>query len=106
MSGNHIISSLKSKSCNSILEETLEFNTISVIGLGYIGLPTAATFANHGKKVLGMDKNKSVIDTLNKGELHIHENGLEEFVKKAVSSGNLSVFSEVQPADAAEPIAA
>lgn len=50
----------------------MKFQKICVIGLGYIGLPTASTFAAHGIKVLGVDVNPSIIDTLNKGEIHIH----------------------------------
>ncbi|HVF24889.1 MAG TPA: 3-hydroxyacyl-CoA dehydrogenase NAD-binding domain-containing protein, partial [Anaerolineales bacterium] len=54
----------------------MNFQKICVIGLGYIGLPTASTFAMHGLKVLGVDINPSVVETLRSGELHIHEPGL------------------------------
>lgn len=59
------------------------------MGLGYIGLPTAAIVAGQGLLVTGVDINKKVVDTINKGEIHIIEPGLEDLVKKVVSSGNL-----------------
>ena len=64
---------------------SVKFQKICVIGLGYIGLPTASTFAAHGVKVLGVDINQHIIDTLNKGEIHIHEPGLRDEVRKAHS---------------------
>lgn len=63
--------------------------SVSVIGLGYIGLPTATLIANNGFQVYGMDPVQRVVDTINQGRIHIVEPGLEELVKKAVSSGNL-----------------
>ena len=63
---------------------------ICVLGLGYIGLPTASMFAVHGLKVLGVDINPKVIDMLNKGEIHIHEPGLRDVVTQAITSGNIS----------------
>ena len=50
----------------------MKFNKICVIGLGYIGLPTASTFANNGVHVVGVDNNPHIVETLRKGELHIH----------------------------------
>ncbi|MCD6400326.1 MAG: UDP-N-acetyl-D-mannosamine dehydrogenase, partial [Anaerolineales bacterium] len=67
----------------------VNFNKICVLGLGYIGLPTASTFATHGLKVLGVDVNQKVVDTLRKGGLHIHEPGLRTLVSAALGSGNL-----------------
>ncbi len=78
----------------------MEFNKVCVVGLGYIGLPTAAMFATHGKKVIGMDINQEIVNTLNNGDIHIHEPGLREIVRQAVGSGNLQVSTQVQPADA------
>ena len=52
----------------------------TVIGLGYIGLPTAALLASKGHKVIGVDINREVISTINKGEIHIIEKGLEQLV--------------------------
>ncbi len=72
---------------------------ICILGLGYIGLPTAAMFATHGYKVTGMDVNSHIIDVLNNGDIHIEEPGLKEVVTDAIQSGNLCVSSQVQPAD-------
>jgi len=73
---------------------------ICVIGLGYIGLPTASTFAARGINVLGVDVSQHIIDTLNKGEIHIHEPGLHEEVKKAIQSGNFRAATQPEEADA------
>ncbi|NWG35296.1 MAG: nucleotide sugar dehydrogenase [Chloroflexi bacterium] len=78
----------------------MKFNKICVLGLGYIGLPTAATFAAHGIKVTGVDVNPLVIQTLKRGELHIHEPGLRQVVEQALQSGNLTVSSQPEEADA------
>jgi UDP-N-acetyl-D-mannosaminuronic acid dehydrogenase len=64
-------------------------NDICVIGLGYIGLPTAAIFANHGKKVIGVDVVPHVVETINRGEIHIEEPDLDVLVRNAVNGGNL-----------------
>ena len=61
---------------------------ISIIGLGYIGLPTAALLANRGYQVDGVDVVQSTVDTINRGEIHIVEPELDIFVKNAVNSGN------------------
>ena len=78
----------------------MTFDTISVIGLGYIGLPTAAMFASRQKKVIGVDVNPDVVDTINRGEIHIVEPGLEDMVKTAVSDGFLKAELSPQAADA------
>ncbi len=78
----------------------MNFNKICVMGLGYIGLPTASTFATHGIKVVGVDVNPHVVETLGKGEVHIHEPGLRTVVEAAVKSGNLTVSSKPEEADA------
>jgi UDP-N-acetyl-D-mannosaminuronic acid dehydrogenase len=62
---------------------------ICVIGLGYIGLPTAALLANRGYEVHGVDVVKDTVDIINRGEIHIVEPELDTFVKSAVNSGNL-----------------
>lgn len=72
---------------------------ICVIGMGYIGLPTAAMFATHGFKVVGMDINNRVVETLKNGELHIHEPGLKTLVSAAIKSGNLHITNQPEPAD-------
>jgi len=78
----------------------VNFQKICFIGLGYIGLPTASTFAIHGLKVLGVDINPHVINTLNKGEIHIHEPGLRDVVTQAINSGNFSFATQPAEADA------
>ena len=78
----------------------MEFEKICVIGLGYIGLPTASTFASHGIHVTGVDVNSEVLKTLRKGQLHIHEPGLRTLVQAALASGNLAISEKPEPADA------
>ncbi len=78
----------------------MEFRKITVIGLGYIGLPTASTFAAHGVQVIGVDINPDIINTLRKGELHIFEPGLQEIVSQAMGSGCLKIQPEPEPSDA------
>ena len=74
--------------------------TISVIGLGYIGLPAAAMFAAQGTKVIGVDVNQHAVDTINQGKIHIVEPGLGEIVQKAVADGLLKAVTKPEPADA------
>lgn len=76
------------------------FNTISVIGLGYIGLPTAAAFASRQKKVIGVDINTRAVETINRGEIHIVEPDLDTVVKTAVEQGWLRATTRPEPADA------
>ncbi len=78
----------------------MSVHRICVLGLGYIGLPTASTFATYGMQVVGVDVNPSVVDTLREGNLHIQEPGLRTLVQAAVRSGNLVIASQPQPADA------
>lgn len=73
---------------------------ICVIGLGYIGLPTAAFFANSSTEVVGVDVNEKVVTMLNKGEVMIEEKGLPEIVKKAVTNGHLRASTVPEKADA------
>ncbi len=76
------------------------FKKICVMGLGYIGLPTASTFATHGLRVVGVDVNPQVVDTLRSGNLHIHEPGLRTLVQAALGSGNLTIDQQPEEADA------
>ena len=78
----------------------MAFDTISVIGLGYIGLPTAAMFAAHGKKVIGVDVNQHAVDTINRGEIHIVEPDLDALVAQGVAKGRLRAVTKPEPADA------
>ncbi|NLU53112.1 MAG: UDP-N-acetyl-D-mannosamine dehydrogenase [Clostridiaceae bacterium] len=73
---------------------------ICVIGLGYIGLPTAAMFASSGHTVVGFDVNKKVIEALNQGKVIIEEPYLEEMVEKAVKQGTLRASDKPEEADA------
>ena len=73
--------------------------TVSVIGLGYIGLPTAAIIARAGMRVRGVDVSQAVVDTINRGEIHIEEVDLDGLVHGVVQRGLLSAATEVAPAD-------
>ena len=72
---------------------------VCVVGLGYIGLPTAAIIARAGCKVLGVDISQKVVDTINRGEIHIEEVDLDGLVQGVVARGTLSASTEVAPAD-------
>lgn len=78
----------------------MRFETISVIGLGYIGLPTAAVFASKGKKVIGMDINVRAVETINRGDIHIVEPELGDVVREAVQAGFLRATTQAEAADA------
>ena len=78
----------------------MSFETISVIGLGYIGLPTAAMFASRKKQVIGVDVNQHAVDTINRGEIHIVEPDLDMIVHAAVNEGYLKATLTPEPADA------
>jgi UDP-N-acetyl-D-mannosaminuronic acid dehydrogenase len=71
-----------------------ENSKITVFGLGHIGLPTAALFANSGLQITGVDINKKTVECINKGKSPIMEPGLDELVKKAVESGKLSAMDD------------
>ena len=73
--------------------------TVSVIGLGYIGLPTAALLASRGHRIFGVDVNQIAVDTINQGKIHIVEPDLDTFVRTAVESGKLTAHLEPQSAD-------
>ncbi|MEA3419419.1 MAG: UDP-N-acetyl-D-mannosamine dehydrogenase [Campylobacterota bacterium] len=76
----------------------MQTKKICVIGLGYIGLPTAALLANRGYKVHGVDVVQGTVDTINEGKIHIVEPGLATFVSSAVKSGNL--IADIKPIEA------
>ncbi|NYS60326.1 UDP-N-acetyl-D-mannosamine dehydrogenase [Vreelandella salicampi] len=76
------------------------FNTISMIGLGYIGLPTAAVFASRRKQVIGVDIDQKTVDTINGGQIHIVEPELDIVVHAAVTEGYLRATTKPEPADA------
>lgn len=78
----------------------MHYQTISVVGLGYIGLPTAAVFASRRVKVIGIDVNKLAVETINRGEIHIVEPDLDKVVQEAVNEGYLRASTTPAPADA------
>ena len=72
---------------------------ISVVGLGYIGLPTSIILAKAGHKVMGFDVSEKVVKTLNSGKIHIKENNLQETYDQVLNTGNFKAFTELQIAD-------
>ena len=70
------------------------------MGLGYIGLPTAIIAAKHGVDVVGVDINKNVVETTNKGVLHIIEPGMEQLLQDVIASGKFKAYTEPQESDA------
>lgn len=76
------------------------FETLSMIGLGYIGLPTATLFASRRKTVIGVDVNAYAVDTINQGRIHIVEPELDMLVQAAVHGGYLRATLTPEPADA------
>lgn len=72
---------------------------VAVLGLGYIGLPTAAVIARTGAKVLGIDVHQNVVDTVNSGKVHIEEIDLDALVSGVVARGNLRASMQIEPSD-------
>ena len=81
------------------MKEKELLKTVSIIGLGYIGLPTAAVLSGAGVIVNGYDINKDVVASVNSGRSHIVEPGLNELIKKTVGQGKLRAHISLQPAD-------
>ena len=77
-----------------------DIRKLCVVGLGYIGLPTAATFASKGLEVVGVDINKNAVDTINRGEIHIVEPNLEAMVRYTTKKGFLRARTTPIEADA------
>ncbi len=75
------------------------FKKVSVIGLGYIGLPTAAVIASRGVEVIGVDISQHAVDTINQGKIHIVEPDLDMLVQSAVTTGKLRATTEPEAAD-------
>ncbi len=76
-----------------------DFESVCVVGLGYIGLPTASIMATRGFQVHGVDVNQQAVDLINQGKIHIHEPDLDALVKTAVGSGRLKASTETKPSD-------
>lgn len=75
------------------------FNTVCIVGLGYIGLPTSAVLGSKKIKVLGVDVNQQVVDTINRGQIHIVEPDLDVVVHSAVTEGYLRAAKQPEAAD-------
>lgn len=73
--------------------------TVCVVGLGYIGLPTAALLASNGYQVVGVDLNTHAVDTINKGQIHIVEPDLDAYVRSSVAAGKLKAYTKPEQAD-------
>ncbi|EOD79077.1 UDP-N-acetyl-D-mannosaminuronate dehydrogenase [Grimontia indica] len=78
----------------------MSFKSVSVVGLGYIGLPTAAVVASRGIEVIGVDVNPNAVDTINQGKIHIVEPDLDIVVRGVVATGMLRATTTPEPAEA------
>jgi len=72
---------------------------LTVLGLGYIGLPTAAMFANRGYDVLGVDVNEELVNDISNGDLKVEEPGIKAFLNDARTSGNFTISTEIDQSD-------
>ena len=77
----------------------MEFNKVTVMGLGYVGLPTAAIIATRGIDVIGVDVHQHVVDTINEGNIHIVEPDLDIAVRSSVMTGKLKASLTAEPSD-------
>lgn len=77
----------------------MENRTVCVVGLGYIGLPTAALLATNGYQVVGVDISVSAVNKINQGLIHIVEPDLDAYVRSAVTAGKLKAFTTPQACD-------
>jgi UDP-N-acetyl-D-mannosaminuronic acid dehydrogenase len=77
----------------------MQKKTVCVVGLGYIGLPTAALLASTGFEVIGVDLNAHAVETINQGRIHIVEPDLDAYVRSAVTAGRLKAYARPQAAD-------
>lgn len=93
---------MQQKELGNILSPTKEcsFEKVAVVGLGYIGLPTAAILAKHGIDVIGIDINPHAVDTINQGKIHIVEPDLDALVHTAVMQQKLKATLKPEKADA------
>lgn len=80
--------------------ELTSIKRVAMVGLGYIGLPTAALMASRGLEVIGVDVNQSTVDTINAGNVHIVEPDLDIVVRSTVTTGNLRATTVMEKADA------
>lgn len=77
----------------------MKSRTVCVVGLGYIGLPTAALLATNDYRVIGVDLNAHVVETINQGRIHIVEPDLDAYVRSAVTAGKLKAYAKPLEAD-------
>lgn len=77
-----------------------DFTKVSVVGLGYVGLPTAAVFAESGIEVVGVDTNEMVVESVNQGRPHFGEPNLDVLLRRVVEANKLRATTDVEPADA------
>jgi len=77
----------------------MSIKKVSIVGLGYIGLPTAAVIASKEIEVAGIEINKNVVEIINSGNIHIVEPGLDLLIKSVIKSGHLKAFTQPVPAD-------
>jgi UDP-N-acetyl-D-mannosaminuronic acid dehydrogenase len=77
----------------------MQMKKVCVVGLGYIGLPTAALLASTGYRVSGVDLNSHAVETINKGRIHIVEPDLDAYVRSAVAANRLKAYAKPQAAD-------
>jgi UDP-N-acetyl-D-mannosaminuronic acid dehydrogenase len=81
------------------MSRKIDFARVSVIGLGYVGLPTAATIATRGVEVIGVDISPQAVETINSGASHIAETDLDVVLRAAVGTGKLRAVTKPEPAD-------
>jgi UDP-N-acetyl-D-mannosaminuronic acid dehydrogenase len=81
------------------MKTQVKYKQICFMGLGYIGLPTATIVGSKGFRILGVDINRKVVETINKGEIHIIEPGLRDLVRQVVESGNLRAVTSPEVSD-------
>ncbi len=81
------------------MQTELNFKRVSVVGLGYIGLPTAAVIASRGVDVIGVDVSEYAVNTINQGKIHIVEPDLDMLVQSAVTTGKLRATTQPEVAD-------
>jgi len=79
--------------------QQLEFRSVTMMGLGYIGLPTAAVIASRGFDVVGVDVNEDIVNKISSAQIHIYEPDLDGLVQKVVSSGSLIARREPVESD-------
>lgn len=99
MSKLELITQSKTRAYSLSKGHKMTVKTVSVIGLGYIGLPTAAVIASRDIQVIGVDVNQQAVDTINAGNIHIVEPDLDIVVRSVVTTGNLRATTTPEPAE-------